>query len=145
MSCGLHDSVRLEERGVPVVMLVTDAFVRSVNEQLEVISASAFEPVYIPHPVASLPPEEVWKKADAALPDIVARLTGSDGSGSPSRSAPGTKSVVPPGSAGVSPALADEAGETPALPGDGAAGVVCPVDAGPDCEECAVDAAERGL
>ena len=128
-----------------MVMLVTDAFVRSVDEQLAVISASAFEPVYIPHPIASLPPEEVWKKADAALPEVVARLV--DGQGVTARPVDGGAGLgrsKPPryedrDEGGASP--------TPAAPSSALTGepAVCAVDAGPDCEECAVDAAERGL
>ena len=81
MSCGLHDAMRLEERGLPVALVATDAFRRSVAEQLEAISFAAFEPVYVPHPVASLLPNEIHHKADAALPQVLARLTGVEPAG----------------------------------------------------------------
>lgn len=110
MSCSLHDALQLERRGVPVVVVATDAFRRSVAEQLEAISFSAFEPVYIPHPLASLPPDQVHQKADRAVPEIVARLTGASRSGH-----------APPSVARA------------------------PVGADVDCDECAIDAAERGL
>ena len=140
MSCGLHDSIRLEARGVPVAMIVTDAFVRSVAEQLEVVSAGTFVPVYVPHPLASLPADEVHARADAALADVVARLVAGGEARAPvaDRGAPAGPAA---GTAGIPPAPL-EAGDTSAAPGNGP---TCPVDAGPDCEECAVDAAERGL
>ncbi len=84
MSCSLHDAMRLELSGVPVVMLVTDAFTRSVAEQLEAISFTPFEPVYLPHPIAGLPVEQVHAKADQALAQIAARLTGETRSFTPS-------------------------------------------------------------
>ena len=70
--------MRLEEQGRPVALVATDAFRRSVAEQLEAIAFAAFEPVYVPHPVAGLPPDEIHHKADAALPQVLARLTGTE-------------------------------------------------------------------
>ena len=117
MSCGLHDAMQLEARGIPVVMLATDAFRRSVVEQLTAIAFEAFEPVYVPHPVAGLPPDEVWQKADAAIGEVVARLTGIDRAAAPS-SMPLFRLDAPP---------------------------VGHSEAGAECDECSIDAAERGL
>ena len=123
MSCGLHDSVRLEERGIPVAMLVTDAFVDSVAEQLAAISCPTFEPVYVPHPVASLPRAEVHHKADQALGAIASRLARNHRATAAAATEEAT--VIAP--RGGEPEDAARAAET------------CPVDAGPDCEVCAVE------
>jgi hypothetical protein len=68
--------MRLELKGLPVAVIATDAFKRSVAEQLEAVSFTQFEPVYVPHPIASLPVDRVQGKADGAIPEIAARLTG---------------------------------------------------------------------
>ena len=104
-------------------MLVTDAFVDSVAEQLAVISCTTFNPVYVPHPVASLPPAEVHHKADRALGAIASRLARDDRARSRT---PGEAPVVaPPG---------------PEPEDDALAAATCPVDAGhPYCEVCAVE------
>ena len=117
MSCGLHDAMQLEARGIPVVMLATDAFRRSVDEQLAAIAFPTFQPIYVPHPVASLPPAAVWQKADAALGEVVARLTGSAPTERP-------------------PAVPRFRLDAPPTPEPGAAD---------ECEECSIDAAERQL
>ncbi len=117
MSCGLHDAMQLEARGIPVVMLATDAFRRAADEQLAAIAFTAFSPVYVPHPVASLPADEVHRKADAAVAEIVARLTGS--ARSAAAPAPDTVRLDVP-------AVAESDGDA-------------------ECDECAIDAAERGI
>src|SRR3712207_8715139 len=64
----------------------TDAFRRSVAEQLEAVAFTDFEPIYLPHPIAALPPEAAHRKVDAALDEIVGQLTAASRAGAASRS-----------------------------------------------------------
>jgi hypothetical protein len=74
--CGLHDVARLEERGVATVFLVTEAFVDAVAEQLPLLGFTGYTPVWVTHPVASLPRSEAEARADAVLDAARAVLLG---------------------------------------------------------------------
>jgi hypothetical protein len=76
VSCGLHDVARLEERGVPTVFLVTEAFVDAVAEQLPLLGFAGYAPVWVTHPVASLPRAAAEARADEVLDTARAVLLG---------------------------------------------------------------------
>jgi hypothetical protein len=75
VSCSVHDVVRLEARGVATAAIGTEPFVDEALEQARVLGMPDYRMVLIPHPVQILPTEELHARADAALAQIVGRLT----------------------------------------------------------------------
>lgn len=76
MSCGLHDVVALELRGVPAVCVGTAPFRDEAVEQAEALGMPRQRLLEVPHPIQPLPDAQVAGYADAALPEVLARLTG---------------------------------------------------------------------
>jgi hypothetical protein len=71
----VHDVVRLEARGVATAAIGTEPFVDEALEQARVLGMPDYRMVFIPHPVQILETEELQARADAALAQVVARLT----------------------------------------------------------------------
>ena len=80
MSCSVHDVVRLERRGLATCAVGTAPFVDEALEQARVLGMPAYRMVFVPHPVQLLSADELDAVADAALPQIVARLVTSGAS-----------------------------------------------------------------
>ncbi|MBI3325960.1 MAG: hypothetical protein HYZ81_04555 [Nitrospinae bacterium] len=76
MSCGLHDVLAFEDRGIPTVLLCTEPFLDSARDHAHAYGNPDYQAVRVGHPVASLRPEEVCRRADEALVRIVEVLTG---------------------------------------------------------------------
>ena len=77
MSCSLHDAVELEDRGVRTVVLSTEVFLNSAYTHARAYGRPDFAgSVGVRHPLAALPPDDVQRRADAAMPAIVAALLG---------------------------------------------------------------------
>ena len=75
MSCGLHDVITLETRGVPAVLFGTAPFRHEAEEQARALAMPQQRLVEVPHPIQPLPPERVASYADALLAEAVSRLT----------------------------------------------------------------------
>jgi len=73
----LHDTTRLEALGVPAVPVATHEFTTAARAQAGALGRADFDAVYVPHPIQDQTKEEIEAKAEAALEEIVARLTGS--------------------------------------------------------------------
>jgi hypothetical protein len=73
----LHDTVRLENMGIPAVAVATDEFVTPARAQASALGRPDFEAVYVPHPIQDQTAEQIAARADAAAAEIVRRLTGS--------------------------------------------------------------------
>jgi hypothetical protein len=71
----VHDAVRLERLGLPTAAIGTEPFVDEALEQARVLGMPGYRMVLIPHPVQLLSTADLHAAADAALPQIVARLT----------------------------------------------------------------------
>ena len=74
MSCGTHDAVRLERRGLPTVLVGTEPFVDEALEQARVLGMPDYRAVLVPHPVQLLDDDQVHALADGAFLAIEARL-----------------------------------------------------------------------
>jgi hypothetical protein len=74
VSCSVHDAVRLERRGVPTAVVGTEPFIDEALEQALVLGMPELRIVPVAHPVQLLTVEGVAALADAAFPDIAARL-----------------------------------------------------------------------
>ena len=75
MSCSVHDVVRLEARGVATAAIGTEPFLDEALEQAHVLGMPDYRMVLIPHPVQILATDELHARADAAVAQVVARLT----------------------------------------------------------------------
>lgn len=76
MSCGLHDALAFEDRGIPTALLCTEPFMDSAQEHAEMYGNRDYRAIQVGHPIASLQPEEVNARADEAWERIIARLVG---------------------------------------------------------------------
>jgi len=73
----LHDTIHLENLGVPAVPIATDEFMTAARAQAAALGRPGFEAVYVRHPIQDQTREEIEARAAAAAGEIVARLTGS--------------------------------------------------------------------
>jgi len=72
----LHDTVRLENLGIPAVPVATTEFMTPARIQAGALGRSGFDAVYVEHPIQDQTPQQIAARADAVLPEIVRRLTG---------------------------------------------------------------------
>jgi hypothetical protein len=71
----LHDSVRLEEQGIPSVPLATEEFRSAARVQASQLGRPDLEAVFVAHPIQDQTPAEIEQRADAVIAEVVARLT----------------------------------------------------------------------
>lgn len=71
----MHDTVDLEDRGIPAVFVATVEFVTGADAQAKALGAVA-SAVYVEHPIQDRTDEEMRTIADAAVDRIVAGLVG---------------------------------------------------------------------
>ncbi len=71
----MHDTARLEQRGVPTAVIVTAAFVEEAEVQRAALGADDLEPVVITHPLSTLSEEEIQDRAKEAAPQLERVLT----------------------------------------------------------------------
>ena len=69
----MHDSVDLEARGVPTVMVATTEFVDAAERQARALGADPAA-VYVSHPVQDRTDAEMQEMADRAVEKLVAGL-----------------------------------------------------------------------
>lgn len=72
----MHDSVELEDLGIPTALLYTKMFENSLRFHAEIEGRPDFEAVLV-EPVATLGEEGIYAAADDSVGRIVAVLTGS--------------------------------------------------------------------
>ena len=71
----MHDTARLEQRGVPTAVIVTAAFVEEAEVQRAALGADDLEPVVITHPLSTLSEDEIADRAKEAAPQLERALT----------------------------------------------------------------------
>ena len=69
----MHDTVDLEDRGLPSVFIATVEFVSGANAQAKALGAEAGA-VYVEHPIQDRTDGEMRGIADRAVAEIVAKL-----------------------------------------------------------------------
>ena len=72
----MHDTLKLENLGVPAVPLATHEFMLAARAQAAALGRPGFDAVYVVHPIQDQTKAEIEAKADAALNEVIARLTG---------------------------------------------------------------------
>jgi hypothetical protein len=70
----LHDTIQLENRGIPAVAVATHEFMLPARAQAAALGRPDFDAVYVPHPIQDQTQTEIEARADTALDEIVARL-----------------------------------------------------------------------
>jgi hypothetical protein len=73
----LHDTIRLENLGIPAVPVATTEFMPPARIQAGALGRAGFDAVYVPHPIQDQTPQQIAARADAVAQEIVRRLTGS--------------------------------------------------------------------
>jgi hypothetical protein len=72
----LHDTIRLENLGIPAVPVATTEFMTPARIQAGALGRAGFDAVYVPHPIQDQTPQQIAARADAVAVEIVRRLTG---------------------------------------------------------------------
>jgi hypothetical protein len=72
----LADGIVLERAGVPAVSICTDAFEAPARAMADMYGLPDFEPVMIPHPIASLTQAEIEANIAPVIADVVRILVG---------------------------------------------------------------------
>jgi hypothetical protein len=71
----MHDAIAAETKGIPAVAVMTDRFVASARAVTELNGLPDYPFVVIGHPIANDGDEELRKKAEAVVTEIVTLLT----------------------------------------------------------------------
>jgi hypothetical protein len=69
------DGVAFERRGIPAAVICSEAFVVTANAMAELRDAKGYHFATTAHPVAVLTPDQVRKRAEEVLQEVVAILT----------------------------------------------------------------------
>jgi uncharacterized membrane protein len=75
----LHDTIQLENWGIPAVPIATHEFTFPARAQAAALGRPDFDAVYVAHPIQDQTSAEIQARADQVLDEIVARLTASSG------------------------------------------------------------------
>jgi hypothetical protein len=70
----LHDTVKFESLGIPVVPVATAEFRQAARAQAGELGRPDLEPVYVEHPIQDQTQIEIGARAEAVIKEIVARL-----------------------------------------------------------------------
>jgi hypothetical protein len=72
----LHDTIHLENLGIPAVPVATSEFMAPARIQASALGRPGFDAVFVPHPIQDQTAQQIAARADAAAEEIVRRLTG---------------------------------------------------------------------
>jgi hypothetical protein len=75
----LHDTIRLENLGVPAVPVATTEFTAPARIQAAALGRAGFDAVYVAHPIQDQTSQQIAARADAVIDQIVRRLTADNG------------------------------------------------------------------
>jgi hypothetical protein len=71
----LHDTIGLENLGIPAVPVATAEFTAPARVQASALGRAGFDAVYVQHPIQDQTPQQIAARADAVAEEIVRRLT----------------------------------------------------------------------
>lgn len=74
----MHDAIELEKRGIPTVAIHTTVFMNSADAHARAFGLADYTSLAIEHPVNGRPADEVRRKTDAIVEDVVRILMGSE-------------------------------------------------------------------
>ncbi|MBI3742767.1 MAG: hypothetical protein HY261_00565 [Chloroflexi bacterium] len=67
----MFDGIWFEKKGIPAVVLCTEPFIPTAKSMARIQGIPDYRFVVLPHPVGSLPPDDVRERAKQALPQII--------------------------------------------------------------------------
>ena len=70
------DAISFEKRGIPAVAIITEPFIPTAFAIAELSGMPGYPHAVIPHPVGSLSPEEIRRRADDIATRVEALLLG---------------------------------------------------------------------
>jgi hypothetical protein len=70
------DAISFEKRGIPAVAIITEPFIPTADAIAELAGMPGYPHAVIPHPVSSLSPVEVHRRADAVATRVETLLLG---------------------------------------------------------------------
>jgi hypothetical protein len=70
----LHDTIQLENWGIPAVAVATHEFMLPARAQAAALGRPDFDAVYVAHPIQDQTTAEIQARADSVLEEIIARL-----------------------------------------------------------------------
>ena len=70
----MHDTIQLENWGIPAVPVATREFMLPARAQAAALGRPDLDAVYVAHPIQDQTAAEIQARADAAIEEIVARL-----------------------------------------------------------------------
>ena len=68
------DAVILEKAGIPAIPIITDAFDATAREMAELWGVPDFRFIMIPHPLATLTPADIERRADELIVKVLGLL-----------------------------------------------------------------------
>jgi len=74
----LHDTTRLENRGIPAVPIATHEFMTAARAQASALGRPDLDAVYVAHPIQDQTKSEIEERAARVIAEIAARLVSSD-------------------------------------------------------------------
>lgn len=77
----MHDAIQAEQHTIPGVAICTEPFSIGAAQVAKMRGADGFRFAVVEHPLGSLDDEELWRRAEDALPQVVAIATGGDAGG----------------------------------------------------------------
>jgi hypothetical protein len=72
----VHDSVWFENNGKPAITIATEPFADGAAAQASALGLPDLECVYVSHPIQDAEDDEIRRKADAIVDQLLAALTG---------------------------------------------------------------------
>lgn len=70
----MHDTIQLEEAGIPSVPVATTEFRTAARAQASYLGRPDLDPVYVEHPIQDQTRAEIEARAEAAVAEIIGRL-----------------------------------------------------------------------
>ena len=68
--------MELDRRGVPAAVICTEAFIPTARAQAAICGNVDYRFAAVPHPIGSLSAAELRDRAQAAVPQVIAIITG---------------------------------------------------------------------
>ena len=71
----MHDTINLENLGIPAVPVATTEFMTPARIQAGALGRAGFDAVYVEHPIQDQTPDQIAARADRVVGEIVKKLT----------------------------------------------------------------------
>jgi hypothetical protein len=72
----LHDTAKLESRGIPAVPIATHEFMTAARAQASALGRPDLDAVYVAHPIQDQTRKEIEERAALVTDEIASRLVG---------------------------------------------------------------------